>query len=139
MLNVAIIMGRLCGDPELKMTASGNSVVAFTVAVDRSYAKQGEERKADFIKVIAWNKTAEFISQYFRKGSMIAVQGRIQTRSYEDKNGNKREAVELVASEVSFCGSKKDDSDIRAAAPNFSGNASVADFIEIPSDDDLPF
>ena len=106
MLNNAVIMGRLVADPELRTTGNGISVTSFTVAVDRRFVRQGEERQADFIDIIAWRQTAEFVSKYFRKGSMIAVQGSIQTRMYEDKNGNKRKAVEIVADNVSFCGSK---------------------------------
>ena len=106
MLNCAVIMGRLVADPELRTTGSGISVTSFTVAVDRRFARQGEERQTDFIDIIAWRQNAEFICKYFRKGSMIAIQGYIQTRTYEDKNGNKRTAFEIVAEEVSFCGSK---------------------------------
>ena len=106
MINCAFIMGRLIADPELRTTPSGISVTSFCVAVDRSFVKAGEERKADFINVVAWRQTADFVTRYFHKGSMIAVQGSIQTRSYEDKNGNKRTAVEIVADKVSFCGSK---------------------------------
>lgn len=109
MLNSAIIMGRLTAAPELRTTGSGVSVTSFCVAVDRSYVKEGEERQTDFISVVAWRGTAEFVSRYFRKGSMIAVQGSIQTRNYEDKNGNKRTAVEIVADKVSFCGSKAEN------------------------------
>ena len=92
MINCAVITGRLTADAELKSTASGVSVTSFTVAVDRNYQKQGEEKQTDFITVVAWRNTAEFISKYFKKGSMIAVQGSIQTRNYEDKNGNKRKS-----------------------------------------------
>ena len=102
MLNCAVIMGRLVADPELRTTPNGISVTSFCVAVDRSFVKAGEERKADFINVVAWRQTADFVTRYFHKGSMIAVQGSIQTRSYEDKNGNKRTAVEIVADNVSF-------------------------------------
>ena len=147
MLNNAVIMGRLVADPELRTTGSGISVLSFTVAVDRGFVRQGEERQADFIDIIAWRQTAEFISKYFRKGSMIAVQGRIQTRTYEDRNGNKRKAVEIVADNVSFCGSKsesgtnafsRDDSYANAQpAPSYS-TADEGDFKEIP-EDDLPF
>ena len=147
MLNNAVIMGRLVADPELRTTGSGISVLSFTVAVDRGFVRQGEERQADFIDVIAWRQTAEFISKYFRKGSMIAVQGYIQTRMYEDKNGNKRKAVEIVADNVSFCGSKaesgsgsysREDSYASAQpAPSYS-TADEGDFKEIP-EDDLPF
>ena len=128
MINNAVIMGRLVADPELRTTASGNSVSSFTVAVDRSFARQGEEKQADFIDVIAWRQTAEFICKYFRKGSMIAIQGHIQTRMYEDKNGNKRKAVELIADNVSFCGTK----------PETDKPSVDVGYVDIP-DDDLPF
>lgn len=108
MLNCAVIMGRLVADPELRTTSSGISVTSFRVAVDRSYVKPGEERQADFIDVVAWRQTADFVTRYFRKGSMIAVQGSIQTRSYEDKSGIKRRAFEIVADNVSFCGSRSE-------------------------------
>ena len=147
MLNNAVIMGRLVADPELRTTGSGISVSSFTVAVDRRFNRQGEDRQADFIDIIAWRQTAEFVSKYFRKGSMIAVQGYIQTRMYEDKNGNKRKAVEIVADNVSFCGSKaesgsgsysREDSYASAQpAPSYS-TADEGDFKEIP-EDDLPF
>ncbi len=148
MLNNAVIMGRLVADPELRTTGSGISVTSFTVAVDRRFNRQGEERQADFIDIIAWRQTAEFVCKYFRKGSMIAIQGYIQTRMYEDKNGNKRKAVEIVADNVSFCGSKnesnngssytRDDSFVNAQpAPSYS-TADEGDFKEIP-EDDLPF
>ena len=106
MLNCAVLMGRLVADPDLRTTPSGVSVVSFRIAVERSFVKQGEERQADFIDIVAWRQTAEFVARYFHKGSMIAVQGSIQTRNYEDKQGNKRTAVEVVADTVSFCGSK---------------------------------
>ena len=106
MLNCAVIMGRLTADPELRTTGNGISVTSFSVAVDRNYQRAGQERQTDFINVVAWRQTAEFVSRYFRKGQMIAVQGSIQTRNYEDRNGNKRTAVEIVADNVSFCGSK---------------------------------
>ena len=103
-INTAVIMGRLTADPELKTTASGLSVLSFSVAVERNYQKEGEEKAVDFINVVAWRKTAEFVSKYFHKGSMIAVEGSIQTRKYEDKDGNKRTAFEILANTVSFCG-----------------------------------
>ena len=141
MLNCAIIMGRLTADPELRTTASGLSVTTFSVAIDRGYAKAGEERQTDFINVVAWRQTAEFVSKYFQKGSMIAVQGSIQTRSYEDKNGNKRTAVEIVADNVSFCGSKAESGTggARTAAPAAYQSAGSEDFSELAGDDDLPF
>ena len=107
MLNTVILMGRLTADPELKKTPSGVSVTSFSIAVQRSYVAKGEERKSDFIDVVAWRNTAEFISKYFRKGQMIAVQGSIQTRSYEDKQGNKHKAVEVLVDKADFCGDKK--------------------------------
>ena len=100
MINVSVITGRLCAEPELRVTQNGISTTTFTVAVDRRNKEQ-----ADFIDVVAWRQTAEFVCKYFRKGSMIAIQAHIQTRMYEDKNGNKRKAVELIADNVSFCGS----------------------------------
>ena len=103
-INTAVIMGRLTADPELKTTASGLSVLSFSVAVERNYQKEGEEKAVDFINVVAWRKTAEFVSKYFHKGSMIAVEGSIPTRKYEDKDGNKRTAFEILANTVSFCG-----------------------------------
>ena len=108
MLNVVALTGRLVEDPELKTTGNGVSVCSFRIAVDRDYAPQGQERKADFINVVAWRGTAEFVAKFFRKGQMIAVNGSIQTRQYEDRRGNKRTAVEVVAGSVSFCGSKAD-------------------------------
>lgn len=142
MLNCAVIMGRLTADPELRTTTTGISVTSFTVAVDRSYVKPGEDRQADFINVVAWRQTAEFVTRYFRKGSMIAVQGSIQTRNYEDKTGAKRNAFEIIADNVSFCGSKNDGGSAPAAAPaaapSFS-TASADDFQTSDMDEDLPF
>ena len=107
MLNNAVIIGRICNDLELRKTQSGIDVTRFTVAVDRGYVKQGEEKKTDFINVVAWRSTAEFVSRYFKKGSMIAIQGSIQTGSYE-KDGVKHNTFEIVADNVSFCGGKND-------------------------------
>lgn len=106
MLNVVALMGRLVYDPELKTTTSGTNVCRFRVAVDRSFTRQGEERKADFIDIVAWRNTAEFVCKYFQKGSMIAIEGSLQTRQYQDKNGNNRTSTEVLASQVSFCGGK---------------------------------
>lgn len=106
MINSVVIMGRLTFDPELRTTPSGVSVVRFQVACDRNYQKSGEERKTDFIDVTAWRQTAEFVSRYFHKGSMIAVEGSIQTDNYTDRDGNKRKSFQVVANNVSFCGSK---------------------------------
>lgn len=109
MLNVAVLMGRLVADPELRRTQSDLAVCSFRIAVDRNYANKAGERQADFIDIVAWRSTAEFVCKYFTKGQMIAVEGSIQTRSYEDKQGNKRTAVEVVANNVSFCGSKREN------------------------------
>lgn len=141
MLNTIIIMGRLVADPELRTTSSGLSVTSFTVAVDRSYARAGEERQTDFIPVVAWRGTADFVTRYFHKGSMIAVQGSLQTRNYEDKNGNKRTAYEIVASDVSFCGSKAESGTgaVATPAPAAYSNSTADDFSTVVDDDDLPF
>ena len=96
MINNVVLMGRICHKPELKNTQSGVEVLSFTIAVERKFSKKGEERETDFIDCQAWRQTAVFISTYFDKGSMIAVTGSLQTRNYEDKNGNKRKAVEVV-------------------------------------------
>lgn len=144
MLNCAIIMGRLTADPELRTTQSGISVTSFTVAVDRAY-KSGDERQTDFINVVAWRSTADFVSRYFRKGQMIAVQGSIQVRNYEDKNGNKRTAVEIVADNVSFCGSKNEGGSNygaprQDAAPAVSyQSGSAGSFSVLPDDDSQGF
>ena len=109
MLNVAVVMGRLVADPELRHTPSDVAVTSFTLAVDRSYVKSGTERQADFIDVVAWRSTADFVCKYFRKGQMMAVHGSIQTRTYTDKDGNKRKAFEIVADDVNFADSKRSD------------------------------
>jgi len=125
-------MGRLTTDPELKHTQSGVAVTSFTLAVDRSYVKAGEERQTDFITVVAWRGTAEFVCKYFRKGQLMVVQGSIQTRNFTDKDGNKRKAFEIVADNVHFAEGKKEKPDVAA-------DDRQTDFEEIPSDGDLPF
>lgn len=144
MLNIAAIMGRLTADPELKTTPSGVCVTSFRVAVDRSYQKPGEERQADFITVVAWRGAAEFVCKHFVKGDMISVSGRIETRNYEDKQGNKRTAFEIVANDVSFCGGKNKtgnaDADThRKRLDLSSAEVENDDFEEIMGDGDLPF
>ena len=106
MLNIVAIMGRLVYDPELKTTQQGTSVCSFRIACDRSYAPNGKERQADFIDVVAWRQTAEFVSKHFQKGSMIAIEGSLQTRQYQDKQGSNRTAVEVLANHISFAGPK---------------------------------
>lgn len=115
--NKVILMGRLVSDPELKRTQSGASVTNFTIAVDRKYRKDEEEKKADFISVVAWRQVAEFVSKYFGKGSAILIEGELQTRSWTDQQGNKRYATDVVAHEVYFCESKK-NSETNDTTPN---------------------
>lgn len=152
MLNVVAIMGRLVADPELRTTPSGVSVCTVRIACDRNFVQQGQERQADFLDVVAWRGTAEFISKHFSKGSMVAVHGHLQTRNYKDKNGNSRTAVEIVADDLSFAGPSKrpagqqpvDDGgeapprDYREPAPAYS-QGSADDFAVIDDSDDLPF
>ena len=146
-MNKIVLIGNLTHDPETRSTPNGVTVCSFTIAVNRRFASQGGEKQTDFINVVAWRQTAEFVSRYFHKGSMIAVRGSIQQRNYEDKNGNKRTAFEIVAEEVSFCGSKAETGTgarqneqparVQPAASFATGGAD--DFEEIPISDDLPF
>ena len=145
MINMVALMGRLTYEPELRKTTSDVSVLRFQVACDRSYQRAGAERQADFIDCVAWRQTAEFISRYFHKGSMIAVEGTIQTSNYTDKNGNNRKQTEVLANNVSFCGSKSESGNAASAggynepAPSYA-SADNSDFEEIvDDDDDLPF
>ncbi|MFR2053162.1 MAG: single-stranded DNA-binding protein [Eubacterium sp.] len=145
MINMVALMGRLTYEPELRKTPSDVSVLRFQVACDRSYQRAGAERQADFIDCVAWRQTAEFISRYFHKGSMIAVEGTIQTSNYTDKNGNNRKQIEVLANNVSFCGSKSESGNAAPTggynepAPSYA-NADNSDFEEIvDDDDDLPF
>lgn len=145
MINMVALMGRLTYEPELRKTPSDVSVIRFQVACDRSYQRAGAERQADFIDCVAWRQTAEFISRYFHKGSMIAVEGTIQTSNYTDKNGNNRKQTEVLANNVSFCGSKSESGNAAPAgrynepAPSYA-SADNSDFEEIiDDDDDLPF
>ncbi len=140
MFNLVVLTGRLTADPELKTTANGISVTTFSIAVERRY-RSGEERQADFINIVAWRQSAEFITKYFKKGNMIGIEGSIQTRRYEDKNGNSRTAFEVVANNVQFVESKRDSApSVAPEAASFS-NADVNDFADLgdASDDDLPF
>lgn len=107
MINKVILMGRITRDLELKQTPNGISVLTFNIAIDRNYARQGEERQADFISCVAWRSTAEFIHRYFGKGRMIALIGNLRTRSYDDKNGTKHYVTEVYVDEVSFTGEPK--------------------------------
>lgn len=128
--NLAVLTGRLTADAELKTTPNGVSVCTFAIAVDSGY---GENKQTDFINIVAWRQTAEFVSKYFNKGSMIGIEGSIKTRKYQDKNGNTRTAFEVVANNVQFMESKKASSDVNVeySAPN-------EEFTEVATDD-LPF
>ena len=155
MLNCVILTGRLVADPELRHTSSDIAVTRFTVAVNRRFARLGEERQTDFIDIVAWRNTAEFICKYFKKGQMIAVEGSIQTGSYQDKDGVKRKTFEIVARDAQFAESKKESSPSDFSefedrpSSGFSSNnsqdnhpyssGSDDDFKEIETDDDLPF
>lgn len=157
MLNVVAIMGRLVADPELRTTPAGHSVCSFRIACDRSYVQQGQERQADFIDIVAWRQQADFVSKRFQKGSMIAIEGRLQTRNYQDKNGNSRTAVEVVANNISFAGAKRQDGQSVPSYEQQTANhvqqakaaqnapqpaytqGSMDDFAVINDNDDLPF
>lgn len=130
MLNKAILNGRLTKAPELKQTNSGKSVCGFTIAVDRNRDRE----KTDFIPIVAWGKTAEFVNQWFGKGDLIAIVGRIEVRNYEDKNGNKRTATEVIAEEALFGGSKNTTNASENPAESKNG-----EFEQIEDDGDLPF
>ena len=150
MLNQIVLMGRLTRDPELRRTGSGVAVASFTLAVDRDFAAQGAEKETDFVDIVAWRNTAEFVSRFFTKGRMAVVTGRLQIRNWTDKEGNKRTAYEVVVDNAFFAESKNSgapaggnryDSQIpqyNESQPAFSTAAS-GDFEEIVGDDDLPF
>lgn len=143
-MNSIIIMGRLTDNPELRKTPNDISVCSFSVAVDRPY-RNGADRQTDFFNCTAWRGTAEFISKYFAKGQMIAIEGSMQSRRYDDRDGNKRTAWEIQVNQAHFCGSKSENSAQGGfnrgaeAAPSYS-NADAGDFTELDGgDDDLPF
>lgn len=137
MLNQITIMGRMVREPELRNTNSGLAVASFTLAVDRDFKNDNGEKETDFIDCVAWRSTAEFVSKYFGKGSMAVVSGRLQVRSYNDKDGNKRKASEIVASNVYFADSKKAaQSDTSADTDVFTGSSEIGQTDDF---DDLPF
>ena len=157
-MNSVCLLGRLTADPELRQTQSQIPVLSFTIAVDRAFQPKGQEqRQADFINLVAWRQTAEFISRYFHKGQRIAVQGSLQSRQYTDKDGNKRTAYEVVVDNAFFCEAKSNGatgySAGYGAAPGFGASqqpaynepkpafstAAAGDFEEIVADEDLPF
>ena len=122
MLNHIVIMGRMVRDPELRRTGSGVAVASFTVAVDRDFAdKQSGEKETDFIDCVAWRQTGEFVSKYFKKGSMIAVSGRLQIRSWTDKDGNKRRNAEIIADNCYFGNTKKETEGGNSYGNSYSG------------------
>ena len=141
-LNVVAIMGRLTADPQMRQTQSGKSVASFRVAVDRGRKDANGQNQTDWLDVVAWENTATFVEKYFPKGSMIAVTGRLQSRNYQDKNGNNRTAIEIVANQVSFCGEKKQDTKsfqpANENALNFAQGGND-DFAPVDDADDLPF
>lgn len=130
MLNKIIIMGRLTRDPEMRHTQTGTAVTSFTMAVDRDFKSQSGEKETDFIDVVVWGKTAEFAANYFTKGRMAIVEGRLQVRNWQDKDGNKRKTSEVVADRMYFGDSKQEDKKRPAPAD---------DFCEIEDDGDLPY
>lgn len=135
MLNKIIFQGRFCENPELKQTQSCVSVSSFTLAVDRDFKNQSGERETDFILVVAWKSVAEFIVNHFSRGDMAIVSGRLQSRRWEDREGNKRTAIEIVAENIYFCGPKKSQQE-----QNFNQLADAVDkFQEIEEPGNLPF
>lgn len=141
MLNKAILMGRLTADPELRKTPNDISVTTFTLAVNRSFGRSGEQAQTDFIDIVAWRNTAEFASKWFTKGMQVAVSGRIQTRTWEDKQGQKRKSVEVVADEVFFADSKRGDASASMPSSDpFELEPSTSSAFPMAEDDsDLPF
>ena len=142
-MNKVILMGRLTRDPEVRYTQTNNTLVAsFSLAVNRRFARQGEERQADFINIVAWSKTGEFCSKYFKKGQQVGVIGRIQTRSWDDDQGQKHYVTEVVAEEAYFADSRRDGDGQGAGFENTFGEniANNSEFqVTSGSDDDLPF
>lgn len=138
MLNHIVLMGRLTRDPELRQTGSGISVASFTIAVDRDYAAQGAEKETDFVDIVAWRGTADFVSKYFAKGRMAVVSGRLQIRDWQDKEGNKRRSAEVVADNIYFGESKKDSQG--SSSTQSDEPAQSTDFAPLDDDDsELPF
>ena len=128
-MNKTILLGRLTRDPETRYTQNSNiQVTSFTLAVNRRFVKEGEERQADFINIVSWNKAAEFVSKYFKKGQQVAVVGRLQSRTWDDPQGQKHYATDVVAEEIYFAESKKNDS-----------QSNTANDFEITDESDLPF
>jgi single-strand DNA-binding protein len=139
-MNKVVLMGRLTRDPEVRYTQTNNTLVAsFSLAVNRRFAKQGEERQADFVNIVAWNKTGEFCSKYFKKGQQVGVIGRLQTRNWEDDKGQKHYITEVVAEEAYFADSKRDSDGSSSFENTFGSEVSENSEFSVSSDDDLPF
>ena len=139
-MNKVILMGRLTRDPEVRYTQTNNTLVAsFSLAVNRRFAKQGEERQADFINVVAWSKTGEFCSKYFKKGQQVGIIGRIQTRNWDDDQGQKHYITEVVAEEAYFADSKRDNGGDSSFENTFGNSVSGNSEFSVSSDDELPF
>lgn len=138
MINRVVLMGRLVSDPELKTTQNGVSVTTFRIAVDRSYQKQGEERQADFFDIVAWRYTAEFVCKFFRKGSLIAIDGQLQSRTYQAKHDSNRYVVEVIADNASFTGEKAGQKHTKEEKSQEYEQGQIEEY-ETPYDDDLPF
>lgn len=135
MFNTVILTGRLTANPELKTTTNGVSVCSFTIANEVGY---GDNKKTSFVPIVAWRGAAEVVAKHFTKGNMIGVEGSVQTRKYQDKDGNNRTAFEIVANNVQFMESKKADSDDDSAQQSFS-TATASDFMNVEYDGDIPF
>ena len=133
MLNVVAIMGRLARDPELRQTTTGKSVASISIACSRGRKDANGKDLVDWIDVVAWDHTAEFVCKYFQKGSLIAIDGRLQSRTYKDRNGNNRTAIEVVANNANFAGAKQ-----QQTTPSYSDGPDVR-FEEIEDEGDLPF
>ena len=141
-MNKVFLMGRLVRDPELRMTATGTPVCSFSLAVDRSFARQGEERKADFFNIVAWRNQAEFCKKYLTKGTKIIVIGSIQNRSWDDQNGQKHYATDIIAEEINFAESKRSDNytqNLPAMSAPIATPDSGSGFYPIDDDSDMPF
>ena len=141
MLDKIILMGRLARDPELKRTTSGTAVTSFSLAVDRDFKSQSGEKETDFIDVVAWRSTAEFVSKYFTKGRMAVVEGRLQIRDWTDRDGGKRRSAEVVADNVYFADSKRSESnDNQRENFNALSGRLNDDFVPISEEGgDIPF
>ena len=139
-MNKVILIGRLTKNPEIRYTTKNNPVASFTLAVNRDYINENGEREVDFINIVVWNKQAENCSKYINKGSQISIEGRIQTRSYEDKNGEKRYTTEVIADQVHFLDSKKDKKEPDYRDMNIKTEKKESNTLDLSIDDDeLPF